>query len=97
MGPQSTPSIFYFVTTNAFGSPSRLWAADFVDPSNPNSGGTIRMLLDGTEGQQMLDNMTVTKHGKVLMQEDVGNNPHIRNSRMTTGRLRSNCRASRRS
>ncbi len=71
------PSIFYFTTTNAFGSPSRLWAADFVDPSNPNAGGTIRMLLDGTEGQQMLDNMTVTKDGKVLLQEDVGNNAHL--------------------
>ena len=71
------PSIFYFVTTNAFGSPSRLWAADFVDPANPNAGGTIRMLLDGTEGQQMLDNMTVNQHGKVIMQEDVGNNAHI--------------------
>ena len=71
------PSIFYFVTTNAFGAPSRLWAADFVDPSDPSAGGTIRMLLDGTEGQQMLDNMTVTKDGKILMQEDVGNNAHL--------------------
>ena len=35
------------------------------------------MLLDGTEGQQMLDNMTVTKDGKILLQEDVGNNAHL--------------------
>lgn len=71
------PDIFYFVTTNAFGSPSRLWAAEFNDASNPNAGGTIKMLLDGTEGQQMLDNMTVTNEGKILLQEDVGNNDHI--------------------
>jgi hypothetical protein len=35
------------------------------------------MLLDGTEGQQMLDNMTVTKDGKILMQEDPGGNDHL--------------------
>ena len=35
------------------------------------------MLLDGTEGQQMLDNMTVTKDGKVLLQEDPGNQTHL--------------------
>jgi hypothetical protein len=67
---------FYFVTTNSFSSPSRLWAMDFNDPANPNAGGTIKLLLDGTEGQHMLDNMTVTKSGKVLLQEDVGNNAH---------------------
>lgn len=68
---------FYFVTTNGFGAPSRLWSAEFNDASNPNAGGTIKMLLDGTEGQQMFDNITVTKDGKVLLQEDVGNNAHI--------------------
>jgi hypothetical protein len=71
------PDIFYFTTTNAFGSPSRLWAMEFNDPTNPNAGGTIHMLLDGSEGQQMLDNMTVTDEGKILLQEDVGNNAHI--------------------
>jgi hypothetical protein len=71
------PDIFYFVTTNGFGQPSRLWEVDFNDASNPTAGGTIKMLLDGTEGQQMLDNMTVTKDGKILMQEDPGGNNHI--------------------
>ena len=71
------PDIFYFVTTNAFNAPSRLWSVEFNDPTDPNAGGTIRMLLDGTEGQQMLDNMTVTDDGKILLQEDVGNNAHI--------------------
>jgi 2',3'-cyclic-nucleotide 2'-phosphodiesterase (5'-nucleotidase family) len=68
---------FYFVTTNGFNSPSRMWAVDFVDGDNPELGGTIRMLLDGTEGQQMLDNMTVSDDGKVILQEDVGNNGHL--------------------
>jgi hypothetical protein len=71
------PDTFYFVTTNAFNQPSRLWAAEFNDPSDPNAGGTIRMLLDGTEGQQMLDNITVNQYGKVIMQEDPGNNAHL--------------------
>jgi hypothetical protein len=71
------PDIFYFVTTNGFGQPSRLYAAEFNDASNPTAGGTIKMLLDGTEGQQMLDNMTVTKDGMILLQEDPGSNNHL--------------------
>ena len=71
------PDIFYFVTTNGFNQPSRLWAAEFNDITNPTAGGTIRMLLDGSEGQQMFDNITVTKDGKVLLCEDVGNNAHL--------------------
>ena len=71
------PDVFYFVTTNGFGAPSRLWSAEFDDASNPAGGGTIKMLLDGTEGQQMLDNMTVTQDGKILMQEDPGSQNHL--------------------
>jgi hypothetical protein len=68
---------FYFVTTNAFNAPSRLWRLRFDDPKNPTLGGTIEMALDGTEGQQMLDNITVTENGDVLLQEDVGNNSRL--------------------
>jgi hypothetical protein len=71
------PTAFYFVTTNAFDAPSRLWRLNFADPANPSAGGTIDMLLDGTEGQKMFDNITVNDRGQVLLQEDVGNNPHI--------------------
>ena len=46
---------FYFVTTDAFNQPSRLWAVDFNDGTNPGAGGTIKLLLNGTEGQQMMD------------------------------------------
>src|SRR5262245_31905953 len=68
------PDRFYFVTTDAFNQPSRLWALDFTDASHPELGGTIKLLLNGTEGQNMLDNLTVNKQGHVIMQEDIGNN-----------------------
>jgi hypothetical protein len=71
------PNRFYFVTTNAFNAPSQLWAADFNDAANPAAGGTIKLLLDGSEGQQMFDNVTVDSHGKVTLLEDVGNNAHL--------------------
>jgi len=68
---------FYFVTTNAFNAPSRLWRLVFDDPANPAAGGTIQMALEGTEGQQMLDNITVAENGDVLALEDVGNNARL--------------------
>ena len=68
---------FYFVTTNAFSSPSRLWKLHFTDINNPELGGTITAMLDGTEGQKMFDNMTLDNHGHILLQEDPGNNVHI--------------------
>jgi Ca2+-binding RTX toxin-like protein len=71
------PNRFYFVTTNAFNSPSQLWAVDFNDAANPAAGGTIKLLLNGSEGQQMFDNITVDAQGKVTLLEDVGNNAHL--------------------
>jgi VCBS repeat-containing protein len=68
---------FYFVTTSSFSGPSRLWRLRFDDPTNPELGGTIEAVLDGTEGQKMLDNMTIDNYGNILLQEDVGNNAHI--------------------
>jgi hypothetical protein len=65
---------FYFVTTDALNQPSRLWALDFNEVEHPENGGTIRMLLDGTEGQNMLDNLTVNQQGHVILQEDIGGN-----------------------
>lgn len=69
----TNPNAFYFVTTNGFTAPSRLWRLNFVDPSNPAGGGTIDMVLDGTEGQRMFDNLTISDRGHVLLQEDIGN------------------------
>lgn len=68
---------FYFNTTDAFTLPSRLWRLRFDDPANPEAGGTIEAVLDGTEGQKMLDNMAIDKFGHILLLEDVGNNPHL--------------------
>jgi Bacterial protein of unknown function (DUF839) len=76
---------FYFVTTDRFnsltnpGTPagqdgrSRLWRLRFNDIGSPETGGTVQMLMDGTEGQEMFDNMTIDSHGRVLIQEDPGN------------------------
>jgi hypothetical protein len=72
---------FYWVTTDratTAGGASRLWRFNFRNLGNLGSGGavgTIDMLLDGTEGQEMLDNMTVDRYGRVLINEDPGNNP----------------------
>ena len=76
------PDAFYFVTTDRFNSASqvgrsRLWRLEFVDAERPELGGTIDMPLDGTEGQQMLDNLTVNDRGQVLIQEDPGNQAHL--------------------
>ncbi len=67
---------FYFVTTNAFTLPSRLWKLHFTDIAKPELGGTITNLLDGTEGQKMLDNVGFDNYGHILLQEDVGNQAH---------------------
>lgn len=72
----SNPRDFYFATTNAFNSPSRLWKLSFTNIATPELGGTITAVLDGTEGQQMFDNITVDNSGHILLVEDVGNNAH---------------------
>ena len=68
---------FFFATTASTSTASRLWALDFSDPSNPEAGGTIRLLLDGSEGQVMFDNLTVAKDGSILLQEDPGGNDRL--------------------
>jgi hypothetical protein len=73
---------FMFVTTNAFGRPSRLWSLNFDNAFNPEQGGTIEMVLNGSEGQQMLDNMTLDLSNRVLLQEDPGSNPYLAKVRM---------------
>lgn len=63
---------FYWCTTGASGGPGRLWRLRFDDILDPAAGGTIEMLLDGTEGVVKPDNLTVTPTGHVLIQEDLG-------------------------
>jgi Bacterial protein of unknown function (DUF839) len=79
----SSPNDFYFVTTASFSGASRLWRLHFTDPSNPAAGGTISMLLEGTETgdtrerYHMLDNITVNGDGQLILQEDPGNQPYL--------------------
>lgn len=68
---------FYFATTNAITAPSRLWKLTFNDIKNPELGGNITAMLDGTEGQKMMDNLCIAKSGKAYLQEDIGNNSGI--------------------
>lgn len=64
---------------------TRVWRLTFTDISRPQLGGIIEMVLDGTEiltvngrshGPQMIDNMTMTSNGDLILQEDVGFNKH---------------------
>jgi hypothetical protein len=72
----SNPNDFYFVTTATFEGPSRLWRLRFADGTRPELGGTITAVLDGSEGQRMMDNMTIDGRGRIFMQEDPGLNDH---------------------
>lgn len=73
----SNPRDFYFATTNSFTSPSRVWRLRFNDITNPEQGGTIAAVLDGTEGQKMFDNLSIDHYGHMMLVEDVGGNAHI--------------------
>lgn len=70
------PTDFYFLTTNSFNAPSRMWRLRFTDIEKPELGGTITAVIDGTEGVKMMDNLTMDNHGHVLIQEDPGGNNH---------------------
>lgn len=79
------PNVFYFLTTDRMtevkdadgAGRSRLYRLTFDDIRTPLAGGRIDALLTGTEGYEMLDNLTMTDDGALLMQEDVGNHPRL--------------------
>ena len=64
---------FYFVTTASLTANCRLWRLRFDDIENPETGGTVEILLRGGEGHGMLDNVGIDHHGRILMDEDPGN------------------------
>ena len=68
---------FYFVTTADINTNCRLWRLRFDDIEHPENGGTIEILLKGDEGHRMLDNVTIDGHGRILMDEDPGNNARV--------------------
>jgi hypothetical protein len=71
------PNDFYFVTTDQFNGRSKLFRLRFDNILTPQAGGAIDVLLEGVEGQQMMDNITVTRRGSIFIQEDPGNQAHI--------------------
>jgi len=83
----SNPNDFYFVTTDRFDTVksgtgttvgrSRLYRLHFFNIADPTAGGVIDTVLDGTEAQQMMDNIGINDRGQIMIQEDVGNNEHI--------------------
>lgn len=89
------PNDFYFVTTESNkdakatapnpATPTitrdggALWKLTFADVSKPAKGGTLTMLLDGSESPYLNkpDNIVVDDLGNILIQEDPGNNAHV--------------------
>lgn len=84
------PNDYYVLTTE--GSPGvvpsepavtrdggGLWKVHFKDVDNPEKGGTIELLLDGSEAPFLNkpDNMGVDKQGNLLIQEEPGNNAQL--------------------
>jgi hypothetical protein len=83
---------YYFVTTDQFNTitnpstpggaanqdgRSRLWRMRYNDITNPTAGGKIDMMMDsGSSGHEMFDNMTIDKHGRILLNEDPGNSAY---------------------
>jgi hypothetical protein len=76
-------------TSESSWRPSRLWRLRFDNIRRPELGGRITMLLtnafypdagatpDMDPNYQMLDNLTIDRFGRVVMQEDVGGNARL--------------------
>lgn len=74
----TNPNVFYFVTTHQYeDGRSRLYKLTFADLGNLAAGGKIEAVLDGTEGQKMMDNLTINRRGHVIIQEDPGNQERL--------------------
>ncbi len=74
------PKEYFFVTTDGAAATdrSRLWRMTFDDLADITLGGKAEMLLDGTEGQLMFDNITISPDGKtVTLLEDPGANSRL--------------------
>ena len=56
-----------------------LWRLSFADVDRPELGGTLTLLLDGSEAPYLSkpDNMAIDTEGNLLIEEDPGGNDHI--------------------
>lgn len=97
------PNVYYFNTTeggdktpHADSGASRdgggLWKLEFEDIEHPELGGSLTLLLDGSEAIQLNkpDNLTIDG-GQLLIQEDPGDNAHVARIvayRLDTGELK---------
>jgi hypothetical protein len=56
-----------------------LWKLTFEDIEHPRLGGTVELLLDGSEAPFLNkpDNVDIDRNGNLLIQEDPGNNAHV--------------------
>jgi hypothetical protein len=83
------PDVFYFATTQG-GDTTRvdpaiardgggLWKVTFEDIERPRLGGTLELVLDGSEAPYLNkpDNMDIDDAGNLLIQEDPGNNADL--------------------
>lgn len=69
---------FWFNTTDKIGGDSRLSQLLFDDINNPQAGGSISTKIRASEiGAEMLDNLTVDAAGRVLLQEDPGEDKRL--------------------
>jgi hypothetical protein len=83
------PDTFYALTTEGGNTTPNeppitrdgggLWKVTFEDIEHPRLGGTIELVLDGSEPPFLNkpDNMDIDRHGNLLIQEDPGNNGHV--------------------
>jgi Bacterial protein of unknown function (DUF839) len=81
--PRHPDTLYFNTTAGGKGGPGRtgggVWKLVLDDVDHPEQGGTLTLLLDGSEPPylNMQDNMTIDKHGNLLLQEDPGNNAHV--------------------
>lgn len=80
----TNPNVFWFVTTASMTGQSRLYKMTFDDINDLSLGGTIEAVLSSSDlpnndvtGPRMMDNITVNEDGKIIIQEDPGNNAHL--------------------
>ena len=79
------PEDFYFVTTEggrdttATRDGGGLWRLSYRNVEKPWKGGTLTLLLDGSEAPFLNkpDNLGFDRQGHLLIQEDPGNNAHV--------------------